>query len=115
MAEIVLPNLIEEYLHDHTIQQAARDSTTLFFYTTPPASSPPGPEFFVKPSTAKLPHLTMDMTRLQFRKLKITGMFSKLLPPYYALNIPHNFIVRGMKPCKIVSPILSLISLPSQR
>ena len=54
-----------------SIQQPAPDSTTFFFYTTPPASSPPGLEFIVKQSTAKLPQLTTDMTRPQFRKYKI--------------------------------------------
>ena len=54
-----------------SIQQPAPDSTTFFFYSTPPASSPTGLEFVVKQSAAKLPQLTTDMTRAQFRKYKI--------------------------------------------
>lgn len=54
-----------------SIQQPAPDSTTFFFYSTPPASSPTGLEFVVKQSAAKLPQLTTDMTRPQFRKYKI--------------------------------------------
>ena len=128
MTEVVLPNLTKEYLHNLgiTIVCTLGQYSSPFnnqHQTAPPFSPiPPHQHPHHQADNLLLNHLLQNCHNLllirrdpNFGSSRYTGMYSKLPPQYHVLNIPHNFIVHGVKPYKIVSSIPSLISFWSIR